>query len=125
MCKKSTPLWAILNSFKFEQRQRENEIFTKHSVFKYLINLDILKYQQYLKLCTCKFLQEKLKLKEINNSIIIPNESLSNISKFTIKSFSGLLIFTNKPYNCYLFASMNLPRCHVFAAWQRDSLPCF
>ena len=34
-------------------------------------------------------------------------------------------MFTNKPYNCYLFASMNLPRCHVFAAWQRDSLPCF
>ena len=67
VCKKSAPLSAILNSFKFEQRQRENEIFTKRSVFKYLINLDILKYQQYLKLCTCKFLQEQLKLKEINN----------------------------------------------------------
>ena len=97
----------------------------KRSVFKYLINSDTLKNQQCLKLCTFKFLQEQLKLKEINNPIIIPEESLPNITKFTIKRFSGLVIFTNKPYNCHLFVSMNLQRCHVFAAWQRNSLPCF
>ena len=74
-------LLVILNSFKFEQRMK---IFPKRSVFKCLFNSNILKYQQYLKLYAFKFLQEQLKLKEINNSIIIPNESLSNISKFTI-----------------------------------------
>ena len=59
-------LLAILNSFKFEQKQRADEIFTKSSVFKCLINSDILKYQQYLKLYAFKFLQEQLKLKEFN-----------------------------------------------------------
>ena len=84
-----------------------------------------MKYQQYLKLCTFKFLQEQLKLKEINNSVIIPAESLSNISKFTIKRFSGLVIFTNKPYSCHLFALMNLPRYHVFADGKGIVCPVF
>ena len=51
----------------------------KRSVLKYLINSDTLKNQQYLKLCTFKFSQEQLKLKEINNLIIIPEESFPNI----------------------------------------------
>ena len=97
----------------------------KRSGFKYLTNSDTLKNQQCLKLCIFKFLPEQLKLKEINNPIIIPEESLPNVTKFTIKRLSGLVIFTNKPYNCHLFVSMNLQRCHVFAAWQRNSLPCF
>ena len=73
VCKKNIPLLlrfekllAILNSFKFEQKQRADEIFTKRSVFKCLVNSDILIYQQYLKLYAFKFLQEQLKLKELN-----------------------------------------------------------
>ena len=47
-CKKNVPLLlcfeellVILNSFKLEKRQRANEIFTKLSVFKCLINFEI------------------------------------------------------------------------------------